>query len=87
MPTKDLKLRIAEIALARMEQEYHTDFRFMSQFPVPPLTEQRRIAQVLDRAEALRAKRRAALAQLDALTQSVFLELFGDLPRTRRAGT
>jgi type I restriction enzyme S subunit len=48
-------------------------------FPVvlPPLAEQRRIAEVLDRAEALRAKRRAALAQLDALTHSLFLDLFG----------
>ncbi|MGB8298280.1 MAG: restriction endonuclease subunit S [Polyangia bacterium] len=46
--------------------------------PVPPLPEQRRIAEVLDRAEALRAKRRAALAQLDTLTQSIFLDLFGD---------
>jgi type I restriction enzyme S subunit len=32
----------------------------------------------LDKAEALRAKRRAALAQLDSLTQSLFLDLFGD---------
>jgi type I restriction enzyme S subunit len=45
---------------------------------LPPLAEQRRIADVLDRAEALRAKRRAALAQLDSLTQSLFLDLFGD---------
>jgi type I restriction enzyme S subunit len=42
--------------------------------PLPPLAEQRRIAEVLDRAEALRAKRRAALAQLDSLTQSLFLD-------------
>ena len=48
------------------------------EIPLPLLTEQRRIAEVLDRAEALRAKRRAALAQLDALTQSLFLDLFGD---------
>ncbi len=46
--------------------------------PLPPLAEQRRIAEVLDRAEALRAKRRAALAQLDSFTQSLFLDLFGD---------
>jgi type I restriction enzyme S subunit len=46
--------------------------------PLPPLAEQRRIAEVLDRAEALRAKRRAALAQLDSLTQSLFFDLFGD---------
>jgi type I restriction enzyme S subunit len=42
------------------------------------LPEQQRIAEVLDRAEALRAKRRAALAQLDTLTQSIFLDMFGD---------
>ncbi len=46
--------------------------------PLPPLAEQRRIAEVLDRAEALRAERRAALAQLDSLTQSIFLDLFGN---------
>ena len=46
--------------------------------PLPPLAEQRRIAEVLDRAEALRAKRRSTLAQLDSLTQSLFLDLFGD---------
>jgi type I restriction enzyme S subunit len=45
--------------------------------PLPPLPEQRRIAEILDKADALRAKRRAALAQLDTLTQSIFLEMFG----------
>jgi type I restriction enzyme S subunit len=49
--------------------------------PLFALPEQRRIAEVLDRAEALRAKRRAALAQLDTLTQSIFLDLFGDPDR------
>ncbi len=53
--------------------------------PVPPLSEQRRIAEILDKAEALRAKRRAALAQLDMLTQSVFLDMFGD-PATNPKG-
>ena len=52
---------------------------------LPPLAEQRRIAEVLDRAEALRAKRRAALAQLDSLTQSLFLDIFGD-PATNQKG-
>jgi type I restriction enzyme S subunit len=49
------------------------------------LPEQRRIAEVLDRAEELRAKRRAALAQLDTLTQSIFLDLFGDPARNPKA--
>lgn len=53
--------------------------------PFPPLAEQRRIADILDRAEALRARRRAALAQLDSLTQAIFLEMFGD-PALNSAG-
>ena len=40
--------------------------------PSPPLAEQRRIADILDRANALRAKRRAALALLDTLAKSIF---------------
>ncbi len=45
---------------------------------VPPLEEQRRIAAILDQAETLRTQRRQALAHLDTLTQSLFLDMFGD---------
>lgn len=48
------------------------------QFPLPHLAEQKRIAAILDAADILRAKRREAIAQLDALLQSTFLEMFGD---------
>ncbi len=48
------------------------------QIPLPPLEEQRRIAAILDQAENLRTQRRTALALLDGLTQSLFLDMFGD---------
>lgn len=48
------------------------------EIPIPPLEEQRRIAEILDRAEELRSKRREAIAQLDSLTQAIFIEMFGD---------
>jgi type I restriction enzyme, S subunit len=52
---------------------------------LPPVREQRRIAEILDKADALRAKRRAAIAQLDTLTQSIFLDMFGE-PTTNPKG-
>lgn len=45
--------------------------------PLPPFPEQRRIAEILDKSNALRSKRRAALARLNTLTQSIFLDMFG----------
>lgn len=56
---------------------YPKDVRQL-QVPLPSLPEQRRIADILDKADALRAKRRAALAKLDELAQSIFLSMFGD---------
>ncbi|WP_116810475.1 restriction endonuclease subunit S [Steroidobacter cummioxidans] len=52
---------------------------------LPPLPEQRRIAEILDKADALRAKRRAVIAQLDTLAQAIFLDMFGD-PTTNPKG-
>ena len=45
--------------------------------PLPPLTEQKRIASLLARADRLRQLRRTAHDLGDALLQSVFLEMFG----------
>jgi type I restriction enzyme, S subunit len=48
------------------------------QVPLPPIAQQKRIAAILDQAEALRSHRREAIGLLDKLGRSVFLEMFGD---------
>jgi type I restriction enzyme S subunit len=52
--------------------------------PLPPLPVQRRIAGILDKAQALVANDRRTLAVYDQLAKSVFLELFGDPVRNER---
>ncbi|SFG24297.1 restriction endonuclease subunit S [Ensifer sp. OV372] len=48
------------------------------EIPLPPLGAQKRIAAMLDKADQLRQKRRQAIALLDSLSQSIFLEMFGE---------
>jgi type I restriction enzyme S subunit len=52
---------------------------------LPPLPEQRRIADVLDKADAIRRKRKEAIALTEQLLRSAFLETFGD-PATNPRG-
>lgn len=46
--------------------------------PLPPIAEQRRIAAILDRADAVRRKRQEAIRLTEELLRSVFLEMFGN---------
>ncbi|ENM3874394.1 restriction endonuclease subunit S [Vibrio cholerae] len=48
------------------------------EIPLPPLDEQKRIAAILDKADAIRQKRKQAIALADEFLRSVFLEMFGD---------
>lgn len=48
------------------------------EIPLPPLEEQRRIASILDKADAIRQKRQQAIAKLDELLQATFIDMFGD---------
>jgi type I restriction enzyme S subunit len=46
--------------------------------PLPPLSQQQKIANILDAADALRQNDKALIAKYDELTQSLFLDMFGD---------
>ena len=51
------------------------------QIPLPPLNEQKRIADILDAADQLRNKDKALLVKYDQLAQSLFLEMFGEMTK------
>ena len=48
------------------------------QIPLPPLATQKRIAKILDAADALRRKDQELLKKYDELTQAIFIDMFGD---------
>lgn len=49
-----------------------------SKIPLPPLDEQRRIAAILDKADAIRRKRQESIRLTEEFLRSTFLEMFGD---------
>ena len=49
-----------------------------AEIPLPPLPEQKRIAAILDKADAIRRKRQKAIQLADDFLRSVFLDMFGD---------
>jgi type I restriction enzyme S subunit len=75
---------ILQFGRARMkgaagQKRVPSEFFRAFEFRVPrSILAQQRVARILDAADALRAKRREALTQLDTLLQSTFLTLFGD---------
>jgi len=78
-----LAYRLASLGLNKLNKAaavpgLNREDAYRQRLLLPPLPEQRRIAEILDKADELRTKRRAALAQLDTLTQSIFLGMFGD---------
>jgi restriction endonuclease S subunit len=60
--------------------QYHISQGFVQniEVPLPPLPEQKRIAAILDHADAIRRKNREIFEKYNQLAQSVFLEMFGD---------
>lgn len=48
------------------------------EIPLPPLAEQKRIASILDKADAIRRKRQQAIELADEFLRAVFLDMFGD---------
>ena len=69
----------AQVAGAKMPRVSMKVF-WEHEIPLPPLKEQKRIAAILDKADAIRRKRQQAIKLADDFLRSVFLDMFGDIP-------
>jgi type I restriction enzyme S subunit len=73
-------------SLSKMAEQAHgatmkhiTKKKFDSlQIPLPPLIQQQKIAKILDASDELRQNDKKLIAKYDALTQALFLDMFGD---------
>jgi type I restriction enzyme S subunit len=86
--TKAIDLRYLYYALKRANLDRRTittsipglnrDDLYDSYLPLPPIKEQKRIATILDKADAIRRKRQQAIHLADEFLRAVFLDMFGD---------
>jgi type I restriction enzyme S subunit len=76
--TQDYRRRISALAAGANINNLRNEHLDDMEIPLPEFEDQRRIADVLDRAEALLSKRRKTIAYLDTLTHSIFLDMFGN---------
>ncbi|EKA7349196.1 restriction endonuclease subunit S [Vibrio vulnificus] len=66
------------MAGAAGQKRVGTPFLKQLEIPLPPLEEQKRIAAILDKADAIHQKRKQAIDLADEFLRSVFLDMFGD---------
>ncbi|HMR15306.1 MAG TPA: restriction endonuclease subunit S [Mariniflexile sp.] len=72
-------------AVGAIYKNLNTDQIKSLKIPLPNLETQKRIAAILDEADTLRQLNQQLIAKYDALTQSLFLDMFGD-PVTNSMG-
>ena len=75
---KYLYYYLRQLNLPNAGYDRHFKYLKRSDILLPPSEEQKRIAQILDLTQSLISKRKEAIAKLDTLIQSIFLEMFGD---------
>ncbi|MFM4719611.1 restriction endonuclease subunit S [Aeromonas bivalvium] len=76
--SKEIKSTLASKAAGAVVKNLNKDIVKELEIPLPPLEEQKRIAEIMDKADAIRQKRQQAIALADQFLRSVFLDMFGD---------
>jgi type I restriction enzyme S subunit len=75
---RTVRTRLADFAPSTAQKNINVAILNEVEIPLPPLPEQKRIAAILDKADAIRRKRQEAIRLTEELLRSAFLEMFGD---------
>jgi type I restriction enzyme S subunit len=73
-----LKRKFTALAAGAVVKNLNIDLVKGVEVPFPPLPEQKRIAAILDKSDAIRRKRQQAIQLADDFLRAVFLDMFGD---------
>jgi type I restriction enzyme, S subunit len=81
----EFREQITRLVTGTAQQNFGPSHLEAIKITLPPMDEQHRIVAILSQADCLREKRSKAIATLDELIRSLFLEMFGD-PATNPQG-
>src|SRR6478736_3062129 len=73
-----VRARLGTKAITTSIPGLNRDDAYQTPIPLPPLSEQKRIAAILDKADEVRRKRTETIRLSEELLKSAFLEMFGD---------
>lgn len=73
-----IKANLAQRTITTSIPGLNRDDFYDTKIEVPPLKEQKRIAEILDKADSVRQKRQQAMDLTEEFLRSVFLDMFGD---------
>jgi type I restriction enzyme S subunit len=75
----EFRKQITMLVTGSAQQNFGPSHLKQIKIKLPPLAQQKRIAAILDKADEIKRKREQAIAKLDQLAQSIFVEMFGDI--------
>ncbi|CAD0220363.1 conserved hypothetical protein [Planktothrix agardhii] len=76
--TLEVKHQIQQLSTGTALKQLPVSKLSQIKIPLPPIASQRRIANILDKADEIIRKRKEAIALTEQLQKSIFLDMFGD---------
>jgi type I restriction enzyme S subunit len=78
------KIQIQKLITGSAQLNFGPSHLNQMHIPLPSLSEQKRIAAILDKADEIRKKRRQAIDELNTLIPAIFYDMFGDPEKNQK---